>query len=942
MRIERIKIDGFGRFERYEEKLEPGLNVIFGENEAGKSTLLSFVRATLFGFSKRTEPSRYEPERGLFGGELLLDTDGGPLWVRRVGSRRRYEGELSLRTGSGDRALPSRLSEAIGGISRQLFFQVFAFGLSELAAFDQLAEQGEVAEALLAAGMRGAKRLPYALDELRRSSEVIYTPKGRRELNQLLGELEQIQEELRAIGDRPAEYFQELEQLTAIEKKLLACAEQIDGLSTERSALAKLSGASEDLSKLEQLERELKLFPPLDAFPPDATRELEKLCRGRSDAAAEVCAAKAEREALCQAAKAIEVSPKWWAAEDEIRAALDGFRPKMDQLRCLASYSAENSLKQRELLKSLGSLGLSLALPEIVSLDLGAPARDQLRALSRQLQSARSRLAAAQERAASSAAAIERAEQEVVRLSAEAPAAPRTTVPRRIVPTLWMLLAAVVVAGPVLFSMPITWVAIGVTALVSAVLFLFERWAAAVLRQALESFEASQALAAQRLASLADAIGAAGSQKSAAEQEQADAAEDLTRLSEQLVTWLAERKLPPRTSPERAMELWAELSLQQLRLGDLLAEKQVLAADERVCAAAKERLENAVRSAELKFGDGAEELLAAASSVLDRLAQARESRCRLAEQMEANAARQARADRQAAEVEGLVAQLLEQGGCATEQELRIRDRQAAAFRALKAQERDLALRIEATTGSSAATAREGIAARGGPQAIVQSLETLDRQRERLDADKADLAERRGRCRAQLERWEEDREIAGLRAREERRRGEAAGLAAKYAVDRLALRLLLEAQRRFEQEQQPRILKLASRAFQELTGGRYVRVHASATQPGSLRVDSADGGEWRDEQLSRGTREQLYLAFRLAVIEDFGETRLALPILLDDVLVNFDRQRAQNVVKGFARLSARHQVIAFTCHEPVRELFAQQGARVIEVARDRLGLLAVSA
>jgi len=130
MKIERIKIDGFGRFERWEASLAPGLNVFFGENEAGKSTLLSFVRATLFGFSKRTEPSRYEPERGPFGGELLLDTAAGPLWVRRVGSRRRYEGELSLRTGSGERALPLRLSEAMGGISRQLFFQGFAFGLT--------------------------------------------------------------------------------------------------------------------------------------------------------------------------------------------------------------------------------------------------------------------------------------------------------------------------------------------------------------------------------------------------------------------------------------------------------------------------------------------------------------------------------------------------------------------------------------------------------------------------------------------------------------------------------------------------------------------------------------------------------------------------------------------------------------------------------------------
>src|SRR5262249_7286482 len=83
----------------------------------------------------------------------------------------------------------------------------------------------------------------------------------------------------------------------------------------------------------------------------------------------------------------------------------------------------------------------------------------------------------------------------------------------------------------------------------------------------------------------------------------------------------------------------------------------------------------------------------------------------------------------------------------------------------------------------AAVGREDVAARGGSPAIEQTLEALDRQLERLDAAKGELAERRGRCRAQLEGWEEDREIAGLRAQEERRRAEAAALAEKYAVDR---------------------------------------------------------------------------------------------------------------------------------------------------------------
>src|SRR6202011_1382030 len=161
--------------------------------------------------------------------------------------------------------------------------------------------------------------------------------------------------------------------------------------------------------------------------------------------------------------------------------------------------------------------------------------------------------------------------------------------------------------------------------------------------------------------------------------------------------------------------------------------------------------------------------------------------------------------------------------------------------------------------------------RGGPEAVAARLEEVSGQLERLDLERSALNESRGRCRAQLQAWEADREIAGLRSEEERLRARASDLAEKYALDRLALGLLTQAQRRFEEEQQPRILKLASRNFQELTAGRYVRVYAKASEPGALRVNASDGGDWAAEQLSRGTREQLYLAFRLAVIEDFGES-----------------------------------------------------------------------
>ena len=101
---------------------------------------------------------------------------------------------------------------------------------------------------------------------------------------------------------------------------------------------------------------------------------------------------------------------------------------------------------------------------------------------------------------------------------------------------------------------------------------------------------------------------------------------------------------------------------------------------------------------------------------------------------------------------------------------------------------------------------------------------------------------------------------------------------------------------------------------------------------------ADRREWPAEALSRGAREQLYLAFRIALVEDLGERKAALPLVLDDILVNFDPARAEAALDLLARLADTHQVLALTCHERVRDAFAQRGAGVLELSASQLSQL----
>jgi hypothetical protein len=99
----------------------------------------------------------------------------------------------------------------------------------------------------------------------------------------------------------------------------------------------------------------------------------------------------------------------------------------------------------------------------------------------------------------------------------------------------------------------------------------------------------------------------------------------------------------------------------------------------------------------------------------------------------------------------------------------------------------------------------------------------------------------------------------------------------------------------------------------------------------LRVDDGDGQTLAVELLSRGAREQLFLSLRLALVAMFARRGATLPLVLDDILVNFDTRRARAaavVLRDFA--AQGHQLLVFTCHEHILKLF-----RSIKAAVERL-------
>ena len=156
--------------------------------------------------------------------------------------------------------------------------------------------------------------------------------------------------------------------------------------------------------------------------------------------------------------------------------------------------------------------------------------------------------------------------------------------------------------------------------------------------------------------------------------------------------------------------------------------------------------------------------------------------------------------------------------------------------------------------------------------------------------------------------------------------EAEEVAARYVRVRLAQTLLRGGIEQFRRQSQGPLLARAGALFAELTEGRYARLDVDADDKGEPVVAAvrADGSVCPVERLSDGTRDQLYLALRLAAIAGEAGGGETLPLIADDLLVNFDDRRARAALRVLAGTGRRTQTILFTHHAHIADMAEADG------------------
>jgi uncharacterized protein YhaN len=211
------------------------------------------------------------------------------------------------------------------------------------------------------------------------------------------------------------------------------------------------------------------------------------------------------------------------------------------------------------------------------------------------------------------------------------------------------------------------------------------------------------------------------------------------------------------------------------------------------------------------------------------------------------------------------------------------------------------------------------------------VEGLDGQLGDRAVERDTLNQEAGALRRSREEMEADAAATELRQRRADVQAQIEAAAERWTVLALARDLLRRSRHAYEEAHRPAVVTAAERHFGPWTDGRYPRIMAPLGQPID-GVERADGQQLTLAALSRGTSEQLYLALRFGLVEHFVETSgEPLPIVMDDILVNFDDDRAARAARSIEELAQTCQVIYFTCH-PTTPLKAhkEETMRLLEV------------
>lgn len=277
MQINAIHIDGFGKFSSLSmEGLPSGLVVFTGANEAGKSTLFTFIRRMFFGIPNTRLCNLYPPlEGGKHGGRLAVVDSAGDRWVIERSAGRKEDVKVVLPDGNtGGRA---ELLKLLGHADRNVFENIYAFGLEELQSFETLNDQS-INSKLYSAGTGVGVSISGLMNSISSVENSLYRPRGSKplinELFRKIGKTEVKIAEFERVQKKYDSLHFELEQKTL---EIGQLKEKSQNIRKKLNHIQNLLSIWEDWKIFCESKTTLESLPELESFPEKGEEKLMRV-----------------------------------------------------------------------------------------------------------------------------------------------------------------------------------------------------------------------------------------------------------------------------------------------------------------------------------------------------------------------------------------------------------------------------------------------------------------------------------------------------------------------------------------------------------------------------------------------------------------------------------------------------------------------------------------
>jgi len=386
MKLRHLELENYGIHVEQGFAFPPhNFQIIYGRNEAGKSTLLQAVRETLFGFlHARSNPFAPDSTKKKMKATAQLTMgDGTELQiVRRQGNKNTLSGIYQDEEIDED-----RWKQLISGADQRLYEHVFGFSLKELATGEESLKEANLDEALFGGGLGRLHDYKELLKSIDEESEALFKSRGQKQkINSLLSDIKALKGELKQSSLRPAEYEEWLTEARRCEEELSRLSATLDRVYRKQQHLERLRKAHPLWIERQAKQQQLAKLDAPQSFPADALEELSQTRRHRGKLSSEVENLALDLKQLEQEIALIEFNTRIIESGEAIRSLLFSIKEVQGYRRDLPLRKQDRQRDLDEAHAILRRIDPKLKLDQIADFELTLTQRNKIQQLTKTYQ----------------------------------------------------------------------------------------------------------------------------------------------------------------------------------------------------------------------------------------------------------------------------------------------------------------------------------------------------------------------------------------------------------------------------------------------------------------------------------------------------------------------------------------------------------------------------